>query len=90
MAHTVTLVWTPSVDAVDGVNVYRGSAAGQETTKLNAALVTASTFTDPSPLAGHDFYVVKSVLGGVESLPSIEASVVLLPASPTQLVATLN
>lgn len=85
----VKLTWVASTDAVDGYNVYEGAAAGAETNKLNAALVTSTTFTDPSPKAGKSFYAVKSSLGGVESLASNEVSVVLLPAAPTQLVAAI-
>jgi hypothetical protein len=90
MAHTVGLVWVASTDTVDGYNVYRGVAAGQELTKLNSSTLTGTSFTDSTPLGGHDFYEVKSVLGGVESVASNEVSVIVPPAPPTQLVATLN
>ncbi len=90
MAHTVTLNWVASTDAVDGYNVYRSTTSGTETTKLNTALVTGTSFIDSAPLAGHDFYVVKSSLGGVESVVSNEVSVIVPPAPPTNLVATLN
>lgn len=90
MSHTVTLTWTASVDAVEGYNVYRGTATGAETTKLNTALVTGTSFTDSAPVGGQDFYVAKSVLGGVESLASNEVSVTVPPAPPTNLVAVLS
>lgn len=83
----VKLTWVASTDAVDGYNIYRSVTAGTETTKLNSALVVGTTFTDTAPLAGKNFYVAKSSLGGVESLSSNEISAVLLPAPPTQLVA---
>jgi len=85
MAHSAVLSWTASTDAVDGYNVYRGSAAGQESTKINSALVTDVTFTDSSIPLGDSFYVVKSSLGGVESVASNEVSAVILPAPPTAL-----
>lgn len=90
MSHTVTLNWVASTDAVDGYNVYRSVAAGAETTKLNSALVVGTSFTDPAPLGGHDFYVVKASLGGVEAAASNEVSVLVPPAPATNLVATLN
>lgn len=90
MSHTVALNWTASTDTVDGYNVYRGSAAGQETTKLNSAVIVGTTFTDASPLLGDTFYIARSVVGGIESTNSNEVSVVLLPAAPTQLVATAH
>jgi hypothetical protein len=85
MAHSIVLSWTASIDAVDGYNVYRGNAAGAETTKVNTALVTADTFTDSAPLEGENFYVVRSSLGGVESVNSSEVNAVILPAPPTNL-----
>ena len=90
MAHTVTLNWVASTDAVDGYNVYRGTAAGVDTLKLNTALVVGTTFTDPSPLGGHDYYEVKASLGGVEAVASNEVSVLVPPAPATNLVAVLN
>lgn len=90
MAHTVTLTWVASIDTVDGYNVYRGTAAGAESTKLNTALVTGTTFTDSTPLGGHDYYTVKASLGGVEAVASNEVSVVVPPSPATNLVATLN
>jgi hypothetical protein len=90
MTHTVTLSWVASVDAVDGYDVFRGVAAGQETTKLNTALVTGTTFTDSTPLAGQSFYVAKASLGGVLSVASNEVTVQLQPAPPTNLVSTVN
>lgn len=86
----VTLTWVASTDTVDGYNVYRGVATGQETARLNSALVTALTYEDDSPIAGADFYVVKSSLGGVESVASNEVSVSVRPAAPTNLVAVLS
>ena len=90
MAHTVSLSWTASTDTVDGYNLYRGIVAGQETLKLNTAIIVGTTFTDESPLVGTSFYVARSVAGGVESANSNEVSTVILPAAPTQLVAKAN
>ena len=88
MAHSVSLSWVASSDPVDGYNVYRGSAAGLETTKLNAALVTGLTFIDVSPSLGNDFYVARSSSGGVESINSNEVHAVILPSPPSNLAIT--
>ena len=85
MSHQVSLQWTASTDAVDGYNIYRGSAAGAENVKLNTALVTVTTFVDTVAPLGHDYYVVKSSVGGVESLASNEVNTTILPAPPTGL-----
>lgn len=86
MAHSVQLSWTASTDTVDGYNLYRGTVSGGETTKVNTAIITATTFTDSSPVLGENFYVARSMKGGVESVNSNEATAVILPAPPTALV----
>lgn len=89
MPHSASLSWTASVDAVDGYNVYRGVAAGKEDTKINTALVTGTTFTDTAPALGNNFYVARAVKNGAESVNSNEVNAVILPAPPTNLVATV-
>jgi hypothetical protein len=88
MAHTVSLSWTASTDTVDGYNVYRGAAAGQEITKLNSAVVVGTSFTDTTATVGESFYVARSVVGGIESVNSNEVSVSVRPAAPTNLVVS--
>lgn len=88
MAHSVNLTWTASTDAVDGYNIYRGSAAGQETALINTSVVTGTSFTDSTAPLGASFYVARSVAGGVESDNSNEVSVSIRPSAPTNLVAT--
>jgi len=91
VAHQAVLTWTASVDPVQGYNVYRGSAAGQETTKVNGStLVTGTTYTDSPLPPGAVFYVVRSVENGVESVNSNEVSAVILPAAPTALAITAS
>jgi hypothetical protein len=90
MAHTVTLSWQASTDTVEGYNLYRGSAAGQETTKLNSAVVVGTSFTDTTASVGQSFYVARSVVGGVESINSNEVSVQLRPSAPTNLLAVAS
>lgn len=86
MSHSVNLQWAASTDPVSGYNVYRGATAGQETTLLTPTPITGTTFDDTSATVGISFYVVKSVLNGVESNASNEVSVTLRPAPPTNLV----
>lgn len=92
MAHSVSLSWTASPDAASNItlayNVYRGSGAGQETVKINTSPVTGTTFVDTNPPLGEDFYIAKSVLNGVESIASNEATAVILPQPPTALTVT--
>jgi hypothetical protein len=85
MAHSVSLSWTASTDAVDGYNIYKGPTSGSESTKVNAALVTTTTFVDSTATPGSEFYAVKSSLGGVESVLSNSVDAVILPAPPTAL-----
>lgn len=86
MAHSVSISWTASTDAVDGYNVYKGSAAGSEATKVNTALITTDSFVDTTAAPGDWFYAVKSSLGGVESLISNSIEARILPAAPTNVV----
>lgn len=90
MSHSVTLNWVASTDAVDGYNLYKGTAAGQETIKVNSAVVVGTSFTDASETVGNLFYVARSVANGVESVNSNEVSVSVPPAPPTNLVAVAS
>lgn len=89
--HSVTLTWNASTDTVDGYNVYRGAAAGAEVgPPLNGTtLVTALTFTDTNPNET-DWYVVRAVRAGVESVNSNEIAVTLPPAPPSNLVGVAH
>lgn len=88
MAHTVALSWTASSDVVDGYNIYKGSAAGAESTLVNTGgVVVGTSFTDSSETVGNIFYVARSVAGGVESVNSNEVSVSIRPSAPSNLVA---
>jgi len=74
--HSATLSWADSDSTVTGYNVYRSTVSGGPYTKLDSALVAATTSTDTSVQAGQTyFYVVTSVdTSGVESGYSSEAS----------------
>ena len=87
MTHQVVLTWKDSVDG-GTVNVYRGTAAGTETsTPLNPTPIAAGvqTFTDTAPVLGLNSYIVKALVGGVQSKPSNEDTIEIGPAAPTAL-----
>jgi len=90
MPHSASLTWTASTDPADGYNLYRGTAAGQETTKVNSSLITGTSYVD-SPLSpGPVFYVCRASKDGVESVNSNEVTAVILPAPPTALAITAS
>jgi len=70
-------VWDPNRESfLAGYNVYRSEQSGIYGTRLNVVLLTSTTFSDSTVLAGHTyFYVVKAVaINGTESGPSTEVS----------------
>jgi fibronectin type 3 domain-containing protein len=91
MAHSVTLTWTASVDAVAGYNVYRGTnpPGNEGATPINSALVTGTTYVDTAVFAGEkvDYVVTAVSSAGVESIHSNEVSAVVPIAPPTNLTA---
>lgn len=93
MAHSVTLSWTASVDLVDGYNIYRGTnpPGNEGAVPLNGTtLVTGTSYTDTTVVPGLYDYVVTSVKSGVESIRSGETIARILPAPPTNLVASVS
>lgn len=55
-SHWATLSWTASASLVIGYNAYRATASGGPYTRLNAALITALTYTDSAVQAGQTYY----------------------------------
>jgi len=89
-AHSVSLAWTASTDSAVSYNLYRLSGACPSTgtsgfSKITAAPVTATTYTDSAVAPGTYCYYATAVLNGSESIPSNLASAVVLPAAPTAL-----
>ncbi|WP_236683086.1 malectin domain-containing carbohydrate-binding protein [Demequina globuliformis] len=84
----IDITWDPVVaDDLAGYNIYRGADAGvapDSATKVNDAILTATSFTDPTALAGTEyFYVVTSVdHTGNESNASSAASAELDGTAP--------
>lgn len=94
MAHSATLSWIASTDAVAGYNVYRGTnpPGNEGATPINGSLVTSTTYVDTLVSAGQRFdYVVTAVSSqGVESVHSNEVTVTVPIQPPTNLVATVS
>jgi hypothetical protein len=80
--HFIQLTWAASTSAgVTGYNIYRGTAAGGESsTPLNTGgPVSGLSFADTNTVSGTTYYyVIKSTNGSAESGPSTEVSVVSL------------
>jgi hypothetical protein len=58
VTHSVTLSLTPNSSNVAGYNVYRSSTSNGPYTKLNAPLVTSTTYTDTAVLAKQTYFYV--------------------------------
>jgi hypothetical protein len=95
--HSASLTWGPSSDAAANpslsYNIYRLAAACPVSgtagfTKLNAAPVTTTAFTDSTIGLGNACYYITATLNGTESVPSNTASAVILPGAPTLLKVT--
>jgi large repetitive protein len=67
-SHTVSLSWTVAPGAA-GYNIYRGTAAGKEsTTSINSSTITSSTFVDSGVTAGTTYYYVAMSVGSSGNL----------------------
>lgn len=60
--HGATLLWTASTSLVAGYNLYRATEFGGSYTKLNAALITDTTYTDSTVQSGNTYYYVVTAL----------------------------
>jgi hypothetical protein len=80
-SHSVTLSWVASTSqSVAGYNIYRGTASGGPySTKVNSAVINATTFTDTAVLAGQTYYYVGTTMdvSGNESGYSNQATAVI-------------
>jgi hypothetical protein len=93
MTHQITLTWGAATPPVDGYNLYRGTAHGNEVgPPLNGnTLITGLTYTDFAVFPGQIYsYAVRASYQGVESLSSIDivSAPVPFPPSPTPLTFT--
>ena len=72
----ISLTWTP-VDCATGYNVYRSSDPGGPYTLIAGNHQSSyATYSDSGLATGTYYYVVTSILGGVESAISNEAKVI--------------
>jgi centrosomal CEP192-like protein len=74
VSNSVTLNWTPSTSSYAGFNVYRGALSGGPYTKVNSALISATSFSDSSVSSGQTYYYVATEVDstGAESVYSSE------------------
>ena len=72
--HSVTLNWTPSSSSFAGFNVYRGALSGGPYTKVNTALISATSFIDTNVASGQTYYYAATEVDttGAESVYSTE------------------
>jgi hypothetical protein len=63
LTHSVSLTWTASTSTgVTGYNVYRGTVSGGPYSKLNASLVSRTSYTDSTVSAGQTYYYVTTAV----------------------------
>ncbi len=72
--QSVTLVWSPSPDAVAGYNIYYGPASGVYTNQVSTGNITNATISNL--VEGGTYFFVATAFdnSGVESTPSNEKS----------------
>ncbi len=80
--HSVVTSWTASTSSGAQYNVYRGvgscGATGQTAIRLNATLISGTSFTDSTPASGATYcYYATAVVSGVESAPANQVTVVI-------------
>jgi hypothetical protein len=75
-SHWVGLSWTASVSQVVGYNVYRSTTSNGNYTKLNSALVSATTYSDQAVQSGSTYYYVTTAVDsqGNESIYSNQSA----------------
>jgi hypothetical protein len=82
-SHSVDLAWTASTSSnVIGYNIYRGTTTGGPyPTKVNSALVPATTFTDWTVLSGVTYFYVATAVDSSqnESVYSNESNPAAVP-----------
>lgn len=59
--NAVQLIWNGSPDSLVGYNVYRSANPNGPFSRLNAQLVTGTSFTDSNPLDGTQTYMVRAI-----------------------------
>lgn len=75
-ALSIFLSWDASTSpGVIGYNAYRGTTSGGPYTKLNASLISNTSYSDQTVLSGHTYYYVTTAVNslGLESVYSNQA-----------------
>ncbi len=86
----VALSWAASTTAGVAYDVYRSTVSGGPYTAIAAGQgVSTLTYTDSGLMFGTYYYIVRSILNGVESITSNEASVMVTGGTPTATAAFL-
>jgi hypothetical protein len=77
-APQVSLGWSPSTSAVQGYNIYRGTAPGSYT-KINATLDPNTTYTDTTVVGGKTYYYAATAVNssGQESTYSAPVEIAI-------------
>jgi hypothetical protein len=85
MANHIRIDWAPSSTPISGYNVYRGTAAGNESNiPLNNSPVTDDFYIDYTVFPGQIYsYAVTAVLNGVESAESLDIVSTQVPHAPS-------
>ena len=66
-SHTVALSWDASTSSVVGYNIYRGTQSGGPYSKLNAATLAGTSYTDTAVASGSTYYYVATSVGSNSS-----------------------
>jgi len=65
VTHSVSVTWTASNSSnISGYNVYRGTTSGGPYTQINTGLVTTTSYTDNTVVAGQVYYYVATAVNG--------------------------
>ncbi|MBN1422274.1 MAG: alkaline phosphatase [Planctomycetes bacterium] len=90
----VNLVWVPNTSDGDlaGYNVYRGTSSGSHPDKVNASILTATSFADDTVTNGTPYYYVVTAVDTAdgESAGSNEATATPVDATPPAVPAGLT
>ena len=94
-SYVVTLNWLAPVsspDPVVGYDVYRSVSGKKSYTELNAALITATSYSDLALLYGvsYDYYATSVDAVGVQSVPSNTVTVQIPFVPYTPVVGTIK
>lgn len=85
--NQVSLSWAATTGA-SGYNVKRSTTSGGPYTTIASNITTTSYVDAATTSGGPYYYVVTEITGTLESLPSTQVSITLVPNAPTSVIAT--